>query len=97
MTRIEKEISERGLSKDNLQLDEWELKRFNQKDWQLIKTYSNRFLQLSVDDRILLTRQIAKILSPKLGISSDEKSYEELENLLLVLYLVLRDEWEFEL
>jgi uncharacterized RDD family membrane protein YckC len=97
MTRIEKEISERGLSKDNLQMDEWELKRFNQKDWQLLKTYSNRFLQLSFDDRILLTRQIARILSPKLGISSDEKSYEEMENLLLVLYLVLRDEWEFEL
>jgi len=97
MTVIEKEIHNRGLSRENLLLNEYDLKRFNEKDWKLLKTYTNRFLQLSVDERILLTRQVAEIVSPKLGMTAGEKGYEELENFLLVLYLLLKDEWEFEL
>lgn len=97
MTGIEKEIHNRGLSRDNLPLSEYDLRRFNEKDWKLLKTYSNRFLQLSVDERILLTRQVAEIVAPKLGIMVEDKGYEELENILLVLYLLLQDEWEFEL
>lgn len=96
-TPIEKEIQKRGLSRENLVLNDYDLRRFNEKDWKLLKTYSNRFLQLSVDDRILLTRQVAEIVSPKLGMSFEDKGYEELENLLLVLYLLLKDEWEFEM
>lgn len=97
MTAIEKEIHNRGLSRENLPLNEYDLKRFNEKDWKLLKTYTNRFLQLSVEERILLTRQIAEIVAPKLGMTVVDKGYEELENLLLVLYLLLKDEWEFEL
>ncbi|MBM7619182.1 putative RDD family membrane protein YckC [Bacillus tianshenii] len=97
LTPIEKEIQKRGLSRENLVLNDYDLRRFNEKDWKLMKTYSNRFLQLSVDDRILLTRQVAEIVSPKLGMPVEDKGYEELENLLLVLYLLLKDEWEFEL
>ncbi|WP_139364882.1 RDD family protein [Sutcliffiella halmapala] len=97
ITKIEKEIINRGLTRNLLPISEWELKRFNQKDWQLLNTYCHRFLQLSADDRIQLTRQVANILSPKLEMNISDKSYEELENILLSLFLVLKDEWEFEL
>lgn len=97
LSPLEKEISMRGLSEENLQVDEWTVKSFTTKDWKLISTYAKRFLQLPVQERNQLTRQIAAILLPKIGIETVGKSEQELENTLLVLYLILREEWEYEL
>lgn len=97
LTDIEKEIHNRGLSKDHLVIDEWTLKSFKEKDWKLLKTYIGRFQQLTEIERVQLTRQIADLLLPKIGIDAAGKNTEDLENILLVLYLHLRDEWEFEL
>ncbi|MBS4217577.1 RDD family protein [Bacillus sp. FJAT-49711] len=94
LSAIEKEIQTRGLSKNDLIIDEWSLKSIKMKDWKLIQTYCNRFLQLPKNDRDELTKQIAAILFPKLGIEQED---EELENKLLIVYLILKDEWEFEL
>ncbi|WP_160722812.1 RDD family protein [Bacillus sp. USDA818B3_A] len=94
---IEKEINRRGLSKDDVSIDEWTLKSFTAKDWKLISTYANRFVQLPIEERNQLTRQIADLLLAKTGFDWDEKTERELEDLLLVLYLILKDEWEFEL
>lgn len=97
LTAVEKEIEKRGLSKDDLTLDEWALKPLGTKDWNLINTYSNRFLQLPNDERYQLTKQVADILLLKIGLDMKGKNDHELENILLVLYLILKDEWEFEL
>ena len=97
LSPIEKEIQKRGLTKDNLIIDEWALKSIDQKDWKLIQTYSNRFTQVTQYERQNLTRQIAGILFPKLGLTLAEKSNYMLEDSLLVLYLILREEWEYEL
>lgn len=94
---IEKEIEIRGVSKENLVIDEWTLKSFKAKDWKLINTYASRFMQLPERERYQMTRQIADILLPKVGVEAAGKTETELENMLLVLYLHLRDEWEFEL
>jgi uncharacterized RDD family membrane protein YckC len=94
---LEKEIKKRGLSKNDLTLDEWALKSFGLKDWKLVSTYAFRFKQLSLSEKNQLTRQIADILLPKLGIEAKRLNDNELENTLLVLYLILRDEWEFEI
>ncbi|MEH7384493.1 RDD family protein [Bacillus sp. JJ1521] len=94
---LEKEIHRRELEKDSLGIDSWALKSFGNKEWKLLQTYCNRFLHLKEDIKDRRTKQIADILLPKAGIDVAGKTYEQLENELLVLYLVLKDEWEFEL
>ena len=96
-TPIEREMNRRGLHKGDLLLEEWELKQLGEKEWNLLKVYSNRLLQLPSEQKYLRTMQLSNLLLPKLGLEVDKKSYEELENTLLVLYLVMKDEWEFEL
>lgn len=94
---LEKEIHRRGLEKDSLKIDPWALKSFGNKEWKLLQTYCNRFLQLKEDVKDRRTKQIADILLPMAGIDVAGKTFEQLENELLVLYLALKDEWEFEL
>ncbi|MBM7585700.1 putative RDD family membrane protein YckC [Bacillus pakistanensis] len=95
-TPIEKEIERRGLLKSDLVIDQWELKKLGVKEWNLVKTYSDRFLHLPPSQKELRTRQMANILLPKIGLEVEKKSLTEIENTLFVLYLVLRDEWEYE-
>ncbi|KAB2330155.1 RDD family protein [Cytobacillus depressus] len=97
LSPIEKEIEKRGLSKNDLMIESSLLQVFGTKEWNLIKTYSSRFLQLPEEERIKLTRQVAEILLPKAGIVVAGKNFADLENSLLVLYLILRDEWAFEI
>ena len=97
LTPFEKEIEKRGISKTNAVFDEWSLNSVGAKEWKLIQTYCNRFIQLPLTERIQLTNDVAEIIFPKIGLQIENKSTSELEDLLLVLYLVLKDEWEFEL
>jgi uncharacterized RDD family membrane protein YckC len=97
LTPLEKEIKLRELSQDTLELDEWAVRSFTAKDWKLVSTYASRFQQLPIGERNQLTKQIADMLVPKIGIDVNGKTETELENDLLVLYLILKDEWEFEL
>ncbi|WP_449540272.1 RDD family protein [Ferdinandcohnia sp. Marseille-Q9671] len=96
LTPLEKEIQNRGLSKDTITVDQWALKAFGNKEWKLLQTYSNRFLQLKDDVKNKRTKQIADILLPIARREVNGKTFEELENELLVLYLLLKDEWDFE-
>ncbi|WP_066062556.1 RDD family protein [Neobacillus soli] len=97
LTPIEKEIVSRGISRDDLIIDEWTLKAFTAKDWRLINTYAARFTQLTLVERNQFARQIGEILLQKIGQDVLGKNEQELENTLLVLYLILKDEWEFEM
>ena len=74
LSSIEKEIAKKGLTKDDLVIEESALKSIGQKDWNLLKTYSNRFVQLPENERYELTRQIAKILFPKLNLDMAGKT-----------------------
>ncbi|MFC4798966.1 RDD family protein [Neobacillus sp. GCM10023253] len=94
---IVKEILNRDLSKEDLIIDEWALRSLGMKEWKLIRTYAHRFVQLPIEERKQLTGQIAEIMLPKIGVEATGHSDIELENLLLLLYLHLREEWEFEL
>lgn len=96
-TPIEKEIAMKGLTKDDLVIEKWALKSIGQKDWKLIETYSNRLTQLSENERNGLTKKVANLLLPKFGLEVSGKSDLELENTLLVLYLILSEEWTYEL
>ncbi|WHY75327.1 RDD family protein [Neobacillus sp. WH10] len=97
LTPIEKEIETRGLTKYDIFIDEWTLKSLGMKEWKLISTYASRYPQVPMEERNQLTRQIAEILLPKIGLEVEGKRETDLENTLLVLYLILKDEWEFEL
>ncbi|KPL60542.1 RDD family protein [Rossellomorea vietnamensis] len=94
---IEKEIRERGLRQEDLSVEEWTLKQLDTKEWNLVRTYANRFRQLPLSERNHLSKKLADILFPKLGIDMDGKTYEELENTLFLLYLAMREDWEIEL
>ncbi|MEH7502632.1 RDD family protein [Neobacillus drentensis] len=94
---LENEIDNRGLSKDDIIIDEWTLKSLGMKEWKLVSTYASRFLQIPLAERDQLTIQIAELLFPKIGLDAVEKTTSKLENTLLVLYLILKEEWEFEL
>lgn len=94
---IEKEIKKRGLTRDDLILEEWALNSLGMKDWNLVKTYSSHLHQLPITERELLTKQMANILFPRIGLEMAGKTDRDLENILLVLYLILLEEWEYEL
>ena len=97
LSPIEKEIEVRGLSKDDLVIEDWALKSIDMKDWNLVKTYSNRLIQLPQAEREQLTKQMADIVFPKIGVDMTGKTNRDMENMLLVIYLILLEEWEFEL
>ncbi|PGY08128.1 RDD family protein [Bacillus sp. AFS031507] len=96
-TSLEEEINNRGLTKEDLTIDEWTLKSLGTKDWKLVSTYASRFLQIPLMERNQLTEQIAELLFPKIGLVPEGEKTSDLENTLLVLYLILKDEWEFEM
>lgn len=91
-----KEIEQRNLSKNDLVLDEGSIKAMGMKEWKLVKTYSERLLQLSAADRSELTKQISGLILPKIGMDVIGKTDYDLENILLVLFIILQEEWEFE-
>ncbi|WP_373894400.1 RDD family protein [Virgibacillus natechei] len=92
---IEKEIKSRGLSKESLSMEDRVIQSLGIKEWNLLHTYSNRILKLPQTERMQLTFKMARILLPKAGIEVEKKDERELENTLLTLYLILKDEWEF--
>ncbi|WP_112179911.1 MULTISPECIES: RDD family protein [Paraliobacillus] len=94
---IEKIISARGLSKENLVLESWQQKALDQKDWHLIKTFCERYEGLPMHEKYQLTNQVATIIFPKIDRTVDNKDTVYIENTLFVLYLYMKDEWEFEL
>ncbi|MUK88702.1 RDD family protein [Ornithinibacillus sp. L9] len=94
---IEKEIDRRGLSKDTLQVEEWVIRSLGEKDWKLLKTYTQKFPTLQDYRKVQLTKEIASILLSKIGLEAGTKTNQELENILLVLYLYMKEEWEYEL
>lgn len=97
LTGIEREIENRGLTKERLHIEDWTLKSLGAKEWNLIKTYCSRFTQLPLEERNELTIQVAEILFKKAGLQLEGKSGREVEDTLLILYMLLKDEWEFEL
>jgi uncharacterized RDD family membrane protein YckC len=97
LSPLENEIERRGLSMKELTIDDWTLKSLGIKEWKLVNTYASRFLQIPIVERNQLTEQMAELLFPKIGLDPVGEKTSDLENTLLVLYLILKDEWEFEL
>lgn len=97
VSALEKEIKKRGITKEDVAVNEWTMKSIGMKEWKLVSTYAARFTQLPDRERTQLTQKIAGILFAKINLEMEGKSEQDLENILLSLYLTLRDEWEFEI
>jgi len=97
LTPVESMIELRGLSKEDIRVDEWTLKQMTSKDWELIKTYADRIPNLKGIEREELTNDVATILLPKIGVETVGKRSSKLENELLAFYLHMRDEWDIQL
>ncbi|AST91530.1 RDD family protein [Sutcliffiella cohnii] len=94
---MEEELNLRGLYIGSQLLDKDVVSSYNQKDWELVKVYYNRFLQLPYNERVDITEKLAIILLPKAGVNLSTLSQNEKENYLLFLYILLKEEWEYEL
>lgn len=96
-TPLEKVIESRGITESDVPFDISAIKSLGMKEWKLLKTYSERLPQLDAIDRIEPTKRVAAILLPKVDVHPENKTSPELEDILLVLYLYMKDEWEYEL
>lgn len=96
-TSIESVIKRRGLTKDDLVLESWQIKKLGQKEWHLLKTYCERYESLPLHEKSQLTNQVASIIFPKIDRNITTYEVVNIENTLFVLYLYLKDEWDFEL
>ncbi|WP_416147254.1 RDD family protein [Salipaludibacillus sp. HK11] len=97
LSKLEKEIANRNITKDNLSLDEWSLNALGSKEWQLLKAYSERFTQLPMAESESLTSEVASVLLVKVGIELEGSTVTDKENMLLALYLHMKDEWDYQL
>lgn len=93
---IAKEMERRGLDLNRIALDEWSKSKLGVKEWNLLKTYIERWPSLREAERNEMTMKVSHILFPLIGIECENKGPGELENDLFVLYLLLKEEWDFQ-
>ncbi|MGN8647172.1 RDD family protein [Gracilibacillus sp. HCP3S3_G5_1] len=91
---LEKYIAQQGIRKEDLQLEPYHLKQFNQKDWRLLHTYVQRIVHMQPKERMTLTTQVSNILLPRIEDQFQNSTISK-EACLLLLYLHLKEEWEY--
>ncbi|WP_130859188.1 RDD family protein [Gracilibacillus phocaeensis] len=91
---VEQYIEKRGLHKEDLTLESFDIQQFNQRDWQLLNTYVHRIITIQQKEKPILTEQVSEILLPKIDTRINQYSLSN-ESILLLLYLHLKDEWEY--
>jgi len=96
-TPVEQEIEKHGVTKEDMEIDDWTLQQMTSRDWELIKTYADRITKVKGHEREELTKDVAAILLPKVGLVLEGKSSDKLEDELLAFYLQMRDEWDIQL
>lgn len=94
---LDKEIERRlNTQQISLELDEWSKKKIGIREWELLNTYMLRRASLAIKERETMTMQVAGILLPVLGVDAAYKPLEEVENTLFALYVLLREDWQYE-
>ncbi len=92
---IEKEIEKRGISIASDLLDAAAKQKIKVREWKLLKTYIDKRPLLKGKKLEEITIEVARILLPLLDIEVRNKTVDELENNLLVIYMDIREEWEY--
>lgn len=91
-SKVEKEIENRGM--ETFPEHSLNLQAFHKKEWDLLKTYVDRYFSMSSSQRMSMTYEVAGLLLPKVGLEVEGKGVEELEEDLLQLYVTVREEWQ---
>lgn len=93
-TPLQKYIMKKDIQKNDLALEAIDIKQFSQKDWRLLQTYVHRVVDVPAKEKAQLTVQVSDILLPKIEdkITNRRNTKEEW---LLILYLHLKEEWEY--
>jgi uncharacterized RDD family membrane protein YckC len=95
--RLEKAIEKRLTANPVLlELDEWTIKKFGSREWKLIETFIKRRPSLAAKEQNDMTLQVAAILFPMLGMKPANQPLREVENTLFALYILLKEEWQYE-
>lgn len=94
-TKLERHIELRSLPLPNIAIHDIARRSVKAEEWKLLKTYSERFMFVTESERDSLTRQLAEVLLPKFDISPQGKTIVELEDILLSLYLILKEDWDY--
>ncbi|GAF63169.1 hypothetical protein BTS2_0060 [Bacillus sp. TS-2] len=93
----DKEIEKRNLATYPFQGDEYALSSINEKEWKMLKIYTDRFHKLDLYKRSQLTDRLSDALFPKLNISTSNLTNYDKENQLFIVYMKIKDNWEYEL
>jgi len=91
----EKMIEQNNWESDGLQFDSFLLDQLTEQDFELVKTYCGRYTDLPDHEKDQLTKQVGAIILPKLALEEHLHSVREIQQILFVLYVKLRDEWEY--
>ncbi len=95
--QFEKELTKRKIDAKRIQLDEWTIQKIKSDEWKLLKTYISRRSSLSKKEREEIATKVANIIFPMIGYEEKSISLQDLEDDLSALYLLLKDEWQFEI
>lgn len=93
--RIEKVIKKNNWAEHAVHFDPFLLDQLKERDFELVKTYCYRYLDLPKNEKWELTRQVGEIILPKLALDKQLRDTEEIAQILFALYLKLRDEWQY--
>jgi uncharacterized RDD family membrane protein YckC len=94
---VEQELQNRGIEAGQLEIGEWARKSFSKKDWDLLNTYVHRYPGLKASEKTEMSKQVASILLPKIGLEDGTTNIRQLEDWLFSAYLALKEDWDFRL
>lgn len=94
-SKFNKLIQSRNLPLEHVSVDEHTIRSVTREEWMLLKTYADYLLDVSNKERIDLTNKLSFAILHRFGIDPSGKSNRDLEDILLTLYLLLKEEWDF--
>ncbi|SEO64475.1 Uncharacterized membrane protein YckC, RDD family [Amphibacillus marinus] len=92
---VEKQMRKSGIVVDNSLFAGVQLNQITEKDFELVKTYCQRYQKLPHYELNVLTRQVGAVILPKLNMSEYPNHPSEIEKILFNLYLVVKDDWSY--
>lgn len=94
---IERDIKRRNITSESIYIDQSAIKNYSIREWQLLNKYVEKLPSLVGKTRFEVTTNIANILLPIANIRIENRPITDLEGDLLALYLILKEEWDYQI
>ncbi|WP_017473771.1 RDD family protein [Amphibacillus jilinensis] len=85
----------RNSQQDDIAFDSILINQLTERDYQLVKTYCQRYPDLPKHEKASLTRQVGEIILPKVNLDQHLNNLAEVDNILHQLYSRLKEEWSY--